>query len=181
LNVLIQRMIRAARLEPALYEEVEHDGTATMQALFVVLLSSVAAGIGNLGLGGVNGLFGGLVASVVGWVVWSGVIYVLGTKVLPETATEADLGQLLRTLGFASSPGLIRVLGSIPVLGWLVSLVAFFWMLAATVVAVRQALDYTSTARAVLVCVLGWLAMIAVTVVIGMLFGGMPNLSGAAN
>jgi hypothetical protein len=180
-NVLIQRMFRAARLEPALYEEVEHDGGATMQALLVVLLSSVAAGIGNVGIGGVNGMLSGLLGSVVGWVVWSGVVYVLGTRVLPETATEADLGQLLRTLGFASSPGLIRVLGFLPLIGWLASAVAFFWMLAATVVAVRQALDYTSTARAVLVCGLGWLAMIAVTVVIGMLFGGLPNLSGVAN
>jgi len=163
-----ERMIRAARLDASLYEEVEADKDALGQAAVVVLLSSVAGGIGSLVHGGLSGLVLGVVASLIGWYLWAYITYLVGAKLFPEPQTEADMGQLLRTTGFASSPGLIRVLGIIPGLTGIVFFVALVWMLIAMVIAVRQALDYNSTLRAVGVCAVGWLALVAVLYLLGL-------------
>lgn len=150
------RLIRAARLDAQLYEEVEADTSAMGQAMGTVILSSVAAGLASYDVGGFSGLIGGAFAALFSWFIWALLTYLIGTRLLPEPATEADLGQLLRTIGFSSSPGIIRVVGIIPGLGWLASGVGSIWMLIAMVIAVRQALDYTSTLRAVGVCAIGW-------------------------
>lgn len=159
-----ERMVGAARLNAATYEEVEADTTATGQAAGVVLLASLAGGIGSVSLQAFRPgtFFVGAVGALVGWVVWAFLTYVIGTRVLPEPQTKADMGEMLRTLGFAQSPGLIRVLGIVPGLGALVLVVSAFWMLASMVVAVRQALDYTSTLRAIGVCLIGWVVAIIV-------------------
>src|SRR3989339_1015753 len=125
----MNRMIRAAKLDVHLYEEVEADGNATRPAMGVVLLSSLAAGVGSIGSIGLGGILFGTVAALAGWYIWAYLTYFIGTKLLPEAQTEADLGQLLRTTGFSSAPGLIRVLGIIPGLGSLVFAVASVWML----------------------------------------------------
>ena len=151
-----ERMIRAAKLDVNLYEEVEADKTAMGQAMGVVVLSSLAAGIGSISTGGRN-LILVTIAALVGWYIWAYLTYFIGTKFLPETQTKADYGELLRTIGFSSSPGLIRILGIIPGFTNLVFSVAGIWMLIAMVIAVRQALDYTSTLRAVGVCLIGWI------------------------
>ena len=156
MNEFFQRVIRALKLEAALFEEVEADRGATAQAIGVVLLSGIAAGIGSSGRGLAGGILLLTTASVLAWVVWAVVTYVIGTKLLPGARTEADVGQLLRTVGFSSAPGVIQVLGVIPVLAGAVFVVASVWMLVAMVIAVRQALDYESTARAVGVCLIGW-------------------------
>ena len=156
MNEFFQRVIRALKLEAALFEEVEADRDATTQAIGVVLLSGIAAGIGSSGRGLAGGILLLTTASVLAWVVWAVVTYVIGTKLLPGARTEADVGQLLRTVGFSSAPGVIQVLGVIPVLAGAVFVVASVWMLVAMVIAVRQALDYESTARAVGVCLIGW-------------------------
>jgi len=166
------RMIGAARLSVPIYEEVEADTTATRQAMLVVILSSVAAGVGSLN-GGIPGIIWGTLAALVGWYVWAYLTYFIGTRFLPEPQTEADVGQLLRTIGFSSSPGLIRVLGIIPGLYSIVFLVASLWMLVAMVVAVRQALDYNSTARAVAVCLLGWVVQLLLYAFMSMVIGGL--------
>jgi phosphotransferase system glucose/maltose/N-acetylglucosamine-specific IIC component len=118
------RVIRAARLDVRLYEEVEADRDATGQAIAVVVLSAVAAGIGNLGSGGLPGIVVGTIAALVGWLVWAFLTYFIGTRLLPEPQTKADYGELLRTIGFASSPGLIRVFGVIPGIAPILFLVA---------------------------------------------------------
>ena len=151
------RIIRAAKLDVHLYEEVEADRGAMGQAMAIVVLSSVAAGVGSIARGGLGGILMGTVAALIGWYIWAYLTYLVGTKFLPEPETKADLGEMLRTIGFSSSPGLIRVLGIIPGLGGLVFIGASIWMLMAMVVAVRQALDYKSTLRAVGVCVIGWI------------------------
>ena len=163
---IIERMVRAAKLDPELYEEVEADTDATFQAGVVVALSSLAGGIGAVSLVGMTGLFLLTAAALLSWVVWATVIYVVGAKMLPEPQTEADVPQLLRTLGFAATPGLIRIFGVVPVLGAFAAIVSMFWTLAAMVIAVRQALDYESTARAVGVCVIGLLLQIAVNLIV---------------
>jgi hypothetical protein len=151
------RIIRAAKLDTHLYEEVEADKGAMGQAMAVVVLSSIAAGATNLGKVGFGEMFIGVVIALFGWFVWAYLTYIIGTKLLPEPQTRSDLGELLRTIGFSSSPGLIRVLGILPGLGKFFFIVASIWMLFAMVIAVRQALDYKSTMRAVGVCVIGWI------------------------
>jgi len=137
-------------------EEVEADKSATFQAAGVVVLSSLAAGVGALSLGAFNFLMAPLLA-LVSWYVWAYLIYFIGAKFFPEPTTEADHGQLLRTIGFSSAPGLIRVFGFIPDLMSIAFIAASIWMLVAMVIAVRQALDYQSTWRAVGVVVTAFL------------------------
>lgn len=172
---LKDRMIRAAKLDVNLYEEVEADKGALGQAMTVVVLSSVAAGIGTIAKGGFAGIFIGTIAALIGWYLWAYLTYFIGTKLLPEPQTKADHGELLRTIGFSSSPGLLRAFGFIPGLGAIVFFVASMWMLVAMVVAVRQALDYKSTLRAVGVCAIGWVIQILIlTVLFGLLGGSKP-------
>jgi len=167
MSVFIDRIIRAAKLDVQLYEEVEADTKAMRQAMGIVVLSSIAAGIGNVARGGLGGILSGTIVALIGWYIWAYLTYFIGTKFLPEPQTEADPGELLRTIGFSSSPGLIRVLGIIPGLGGVVFLVASIWMLVAMVIAVRQALDYKSTWRAVGVCMIGWIVQ---SLILGLLF-----------
>ena len=160
----VERMIGAARLDPATYEEVEADRAATPQALAVVVLAAVAGGIG-VGAG-VRGLVVGTLFGLLGWAVWAWLIYFIGTRWLPEPDTKADAGELLRTMGFATTPGILRVVGIVPVLGPLVTIVAAVWTLVAMVVAVRHALDYRSTGRAIGVCIIGWLVQVVILILV---------------
>ena len=175
-----ERLIGAAKLDVDTYEEVEADTSATPQAMIVVLLSALAAGIGSIGDSGIKGMFVITVGALVGWFIWAGLTYLIGTKMLPEADTQADMGELLRTTGFSQAPGLLRVLGIIPVLGGLVSLVASVWMLAAFVIAVRQALDYKSTGRAVVVCLIGFFVYFVVVFGLMMVMGAGAAVMGAA-
>ena len=168
---MIGRMLRAARLESGVYEEVEHDSSATPQAMAVVVLASIAAGIGSIGEGGVGGLVLGSLWALVTWMLWSLITHLIGTRLLASAQTQATYGQLLRTIGFSSSPGIIRVLGLIPALFTVVNVVAALWMLVAMVIAVRQALDYTSTWRAVVVVGIGWVIQIGVFIALVSLVG----------
>ncbi len=173
---LKDRIVRAAKLDVNLYEEVEADKGALGQAMTVVVLSSIAAGIGSIAKGGLGGIFIGTIAALIGWYLWAYLTYFIGTKLLPEPQTKADHGELLRTIGFSSSPGLIRVFGIIPGLGTIVFPVASIWMLIAMIIAVRQALDYKSTLRAVGVCVIGWIIQILIfAFLFGMLGGPKPT------
>jgi len=158
----INRIIRAAKLDVNLYEEVEADKGAMSQAMGVVVLSSVAAGIGSISSVGFKGLIVGTISALIGWFIWAYLTYFIGTKLLPEPQTKSDVGELLRTIGFSSSPGLIRIFGIIPGLATLVIFVASIWMLVAFVIAVRQALDYQSTLRAVGVCIIGWIIQVII-------------------
>ena len=153
-------------------EEIESDPTSIGQAVLVILLSSLAAGVGLTPLNppGVVGVVIGTVAALLGWSAWAVVTFYLGTRLFPEPQTRADPGQLLRTIGFSTSPGLLSVCGAIPGLAGPVFVLVSAWMLVAMVVAVRQALDYTSTARAVAVCATGWLLSLIVGMVIGFFF-----------
>src|SRR5262245_37148604 len=171
---LTERMVGAAKLDAATYEDVEADATATPQAMLVVVIANLAAGVGMLREVGIGGLLVATLVSLIGWYIWAFITYFVCPRFLPGPKAQADVGQLLRTLGFSASPGLIRVLGLIPGLAWVVSLVAAVWMLVAMVVAVRQALDYETTGRAVLVCLIGWVINIVVLVVLGTLFGVNP-------
>jgi hypothetical protein len=162
----VERMIGAAKLDVRAFEEVEADRGATSQAVVVVVLSSLAGGVavGD----GLRGLVVGTVAGLVGWVVWAWLVSVIGTRWLAETDTRADTGELLRVIGFATAPGILRVLGVVPLLATLVLVVTAVWTLIAVVVGVRQALDYRSTARAVAVCLIGWIVQVGIFGLLGL-------------
>ena len=169
-SVFINRIIRACKLDVSLYEEVEADQTATLQAALVVILSSIAAGIGALSLGVSNFLMAPLL-SLLSWYIWAYLIYFIGTKLFPEKNTEADHGQLLRTIGFSSAPGLIRIFGFTPELMSITFIGSGIWMLIAMMVAVRQALDYERTWRAIGVVVIGFLVQAIFLITMIRIFG----------
>jgi hypothetical protein len=176
-STLVQRLIGAAALDSAIYEEVEADASATGQALAVVLASSLAAGLGAHAWGGTtfsNVAFFGTV-SLIGWAAWAILNFEIVAHVLAQPQTRVDVGQLLRTTGFASAPGLLRVFGILPGVTLPVFVITAVWMLAAMVVSVRQALDFQSTARAIAVCILGWLLAGAFAIGVGLFFG--PTVS----
>jgi hypothetical protein len=162
---LVDRMMGAARLDQGTYEEVERDTNATSQAAIVVVLAAIASGIGALGDGG-SGLIGGIIGGIIGWVAFAAAAYFVGTKILAAASTEADLGQLLRVLGFAQVPQLLLVVGFIPVLGWIVGLVALVWGILTTITALRAALEM-STGRAIATAIV---AILAEAIVIGIIF-----------
>jgi hypothetical protein len=154
---MLGRMVRAARLDSSLYEEVEADRGALGQAIGVVVLGSVASGVGSGGLIGVTAIAGWAIRELIVWSIWAALTYLIGAKLLPEPQTRADMGELLRTIGFANAPCLLRIFGLIPGAAPVVFGISGIWRLAAMVVAVRQALDYSSTWRALIVCLIGFL------------------------
>lgn len=156
-------MRRAATLDASLYEEVEHDTSATGQAAVVVAIVAVASAIGNVGRGG-PGVIAGLVWSLLSWAAWSGIAYLVGTRVFGGRATW---GEVLRTVGFAQAPGVLLVLGFVPLVGGLVKFVVGIWMLATGWVALRAALDLDNL-KTLLTVVLGWVATIVIGGVLGM-------------
>ena len=166
----INRIYRAIKIDPDLYEEVEHDKSATFQAASVVVLSSLAAGIGAIHLGASNFLLGPLL-SLASWYFWAFLIYIVGTKLFPDKETKSNHGELLRTIGFSSAPGLIRIFGFTPELMSITFIGAGIWMLVAMVIAVRQALDYQSTWRAIGVVVIGFLVQAIVLIMLIRIFG----------
>jgi len=170
----VDRMIRAAKLDVNVYEEVEADKGAMSQATGIVVLSSLAGGIGFMHQAGMTGLLIGTVGSLLGWYIWAFMTYVIGTKLLPEPQTHADYGELLRTIGFSSTPGLVRIFAIIPGLGTAINLLASIWMLVAMVIAVRQALDYQSTYRALGVCLIGWLVQVVILALLMPMMGEVP-------
>ena len=172
----INRIVRAAKLDINLYEEVEADKGAMGQATGVVVLSSIAAGVGSIGTIGVKGIIFGTISALIAWYVWAYMVYFIGAKIIPEPQTKADHGELLRTIGFSSSPGLIRILAVIPGIAGIVFTIASIWMLVAMVIAVRQALDYQSTLRAVGVCIIGWVIQAIILMIAFYALGGNPSV-----
>lgn len=172
METLQDRIFRAMRLDAAVYEEVEADESAMGQAVVVVVLSSIAAGIGTIAQGGFAAVVLGTLTALVSWYVWAYLTYWIGTRILPETETHATAGQLLRTLGFSSAPGMIRVIGIVPGLTEIVFLAAAVWMLITMIIAVRQALDYSSTLRAIGVCLIGFVVQVVAVALLFSVFGG---------
>ncbi len=168
---MIQRMIRAARLEADFYEMVEADASYTREALIVVLVASLASGIGaGIRYGGVLPVLTDVVSGLVAWVVWSAVTLWIGTTVTRGPETRSDMGEMLRCLGYSYSPRVLAFFAFLPAVGGWVTGISIVWQLVAGIVAIRQALDF-GTGRAVITVILGWFVMMLVTVVIGLLFG----------
>ena len=164
-----QRAIGAARLEVPVFEEIEADRAATGQALIVVVASSLAAGIGLTSSLYNAPVLHRVMLALLLWVFWAISTYIVGVYLMPEPQTSTSVGELLRTIGFAASPGILRILGVVPGIGGLIYIISTVWMLVAMVIAIRQALDYKSTARAVVVCVITGM----IGVIMAALFGAL--------
>ena len=169
MNTLFKRMIGAARLDAQTYEQVEADHSSMAGAVLTAVVASVAAAIGT-GARDVLTLISATAVLLMTWIVWVALTYVIGTRLLPEPSTHADLGEVLRTTGFSASPGILRIFAVIPSISLPIFVGVSFWMLFAFVTAIRQALDYRSLLRAVAVCFLGWL-------IYGVLFFGFVRIA----
>jgi hypothetical protein len=164
----------AATLNTGTYEEVEEDPRATIQAMAVVAIAGLSAGFGASGWNATaeTMLTHSVVAGFLGlaaWTSWALLTFEIGTRVLPERQTRVDIPQLLRTIGFSAAPAPFLIFGAFGKTTFVFTITAL-WMLATMIVAVRQALDYSTTARAVAVCVLGWVLTLVFVVVLGMVF-----------
>jgi hypothetical protein len=160
--IFVRRIVRAIKLDASLYEEVEIDKKALPQAILIVILSSIAAGIGSIHVSTSPMILANILSALTGWLLWAYITLIIGTKLMPEPQTYADYGQMIRTIGFASAPGLLRVFGAVPLIGMFIFIAAQLWMLIAMVIAVKHALDYTNQIRPVIVSLFGWIVQIAI-------------------
>ncbi len=170
---MFQRMLGAARLDAATFENVEHDSSATLQAVAVVILVSIAGGVGKYLDGDstiLNALVFGVVAGIASWAVWALVVWMIGSTIMRTSDTQADWGQLARGIGFAQVPGILNILVFVPG-GGIISFIAFIWRVAAILVAVRQCLDYTSTLRAFFVVVIASIPVLIVNGIVAWILG----------
>ena len=173
-----ERMTGAMKADVAIFEEIEHDPNAMGQAVTVIVIAGVAGLIGNIFRSGISGGIVALIISLIGYAVWALMVTVIGTKLMPEPATKADFPETFRTIAFAASPGIFNVLAIIPLLGWVISFAISIWSLVIMVVAVRTVLDYTSTGRAIIVVLIGWVIYWMVVAVLGIMFLGAALLRG---
>ena len=169
MNLFLNRLFRAAKLDAGLYDEVIADPKTMFQAMMAVFIYSAASAYGGFGRAGVAGINFGMITTITGWYIWAFSTYFVGVRLLPEAETNVDRKALLRAMGFASAPGLFRLLGLIPNVAGVTLLIASVWVFVAAVVAVKQAMNYKSIYRAVGVCMIGW--------IIGAIFQGLMYVS----
>jgi hypothetical protein len=167
-----ERVVGAMKLDAHTFEDVERDPTAIGQAAGVIVLAAVSTGLGWVYYNGLSRIVSGVVTSLLAYAIWALVIWLIGTKVMPDPATKADFPETFRTVGFAASPGVLGIVTIIPILGWLLSAVIWLWQIAAMVVAVRQVLDYSTTAKAVIVVVIGFLVVLVFNFIVFSMFLG---------
>jgi hypothetical protein len=155
--LFLDRLYRAAKLDVTLYDEVAADTKTMFQSMMAVFVYSAASAYGNFGRAGVAGINFGMITTFFGWYVWAFSTYFISVRLLPETQTAGDRKSVLRAMGFATSPGIIRLLALIPDTGGVVFVVASIWMIVAAVVAVKRVLNFESTPRAAAACIIGWI------------------------
>jgi hypothetical protein len=171
-----ERVLGAMQLDARAFDDVEHDPGAMGQSIGVIALAAISAGIGNLWYGGISGIFTGVLIALVGYLVWALIVWLVGTKVMPDPQTSADFPETFRVIAFAAAPGLFGFITFIPILGWLLMFVIWLWTIAAMVIAVRTVLDYTSTGKAVGVVLIGFFVNMMVTMMMGALLFGSAML-----
>jgi len=179
---LTGRMIGAMQVDVKTLTEIESDPNAMGQAVTVIVIASVATLIGNYFRVGLTGGVFSLISSLIGYALFSLVVFLVGTKLMPEPATKADFNETFRVVGFAASPGVFNILAIIPFIGALVPLVTGLWGLVIGVIAVREVLDYSNTGRAIVVCIIAAVVCwIALFILLLPLFGAAFLASAAAN
>ena len=176
-----ERIVGAMKLDANTFEDIERDQSAIGQAIGVIALAAVSNGMGWIFYSGFSGIFTGVITSLIGYALWATVVWLVGTKLMPDPATKADFPETFRVVGFAAAPGLLSIVTIIPLLGWLLMGVLWIWSIAAMVVATRQVLDYTDTFKAVIVVLIGFAlyAFVMVTIWVfsfgAAMIGGMPR------
>jgi hypothetical protein len=163
---LPERMIGAMKADVRTFQEIEQDPHAIGQAVVVIVIAAVSSFIGTMFVVGVSGGIMGLLGALLTYAVWTVIVVLLGTKVMPEPTTKADFAEGFRVIGFAASPGVFNFLTVIPIVGYLVGWAISIWMLVLMVIAVRTVLDYASTARAVIVCLIGFCVYVILYLVV---------------
>ena len=178
-----QRIVGALKLDVNTLEEIERDPAAMGQAVSVIALASLAGGLGALWHGGFGGMLFGVLTALVGYVVWAVVVWLVGTKLMPDPATKADFPETFRVIAFAAAPGFLNVISIIPFFGWLLMFLIFpivwIWSMVIMVIAVRQVLDYTETFKAVIVVIIGFVAYLVVWGTFVMMSLGAAMIGGA--
>lgn len=152
------RVVGVLKLDVPTFEDIERDKTAMGQSISVIVIAAVASAIGTGRGYAIMRMPVTALVSIIAYLVWAVAVFVIGTKLMPESATKADFNETFRVVGFAAAPGLFNVLAILPILGYVVQLVVFGWTIAAMVIAVRQVLDYSTTVKAVIVCLIGFAA-----------------------
>lgn len=173
------RILGAIKLDVNTFEDIERDPSAMGQAVGVIALAAVSLGIGNVWYGGLSGIVFSIITSVIGYAFWALVVWLVGTKLMPDPATKADFPEAFRVIAFAAAPGVLGIVTIIPLLGWLLLFLIWLWSIAAMVVAVKQVLDYTDTFKAVIVVVIGFVAYLVVWAIVGMMTMGAAMMGGA--
>jgi hypothetical protein len=158
MSKLIDRMVRAAKLDPTLYEEIVNDPTSQAHSIYVVVLFAIAAGFGTFSRGGATAVNICTITTLIAWYVWAFTVYYIGTRFFREPETRVDRKAVMRVMAFACAPGILRLLGLFPSITGIVFIVTSIWVLVAAVVGVKQALNFSSTSRAAGLCILTWIA-----------------------
>jgi hypothetical protein len=161
---ITERMVGALRLQDAVYEEVEADQKATGEAAFIIVATSLVSGAVNGVLTGVSSGFFGALGSFIGWAFYAWVAYIVGVKIFPGPQTKSSWGELARTLGYANTARFLIIFELVPGLAAVVRTVVGLWVLVATIVALRAALDIT-TARAIGIAIASAIAQVLVIAV----------------
>jgi hypothetical protein len=172
-----ERVVGAMKLDPNTFEEIERDTTAMGQAVGVIALAAVSGGIGNVWYGGITGIVTGVIIALIGYVVWALVVWLIGTKVMPDPTTKADFPEAFRVIAFAAAPGVLGIVTIIPLLGWLLMFLLWLWSIAAMVVAVKQVMDYSTIGKAVIVVLIGFVLQLIVAGMLGLMFAGASGVS----
>ena len=161
-----QRMVGVMSADVKTLQEIEADPAAIGQAVTVIVLAGVAALIGNIFRAGITAGVIALVLSLISYALWSLLVVIVGTKLMPEPTTKADFTEAFRVIGFTAAPGLLNILAIIPILGVLVSFLVWVWTLVIGVIAVREVLDYSNTGRAIIVCLIALVAMLLINLLV---------------
>jgi hypothetical protein len=177
-----ERVVGALKLDANTFEDIERDPTAMGQAIGIIALAALASNIGQIWHLGFGKMLLGVCWSLVAYMLWAVLVWAVGTKVMPDPATKADFAETFRTIAFAAAPGLIGVIGIIPLLGSLIVLlltpIIMIWSLIAMVVAVRQVLDYSDTFKAVIVVLIGFAVYLVFWFTVAMLSFGAAIFGG---
>ncbi|HWI19439.1 MAG TPA: YIP1 family protein [Vicinamibacterales bacterium] len=172
MTIFFRRFVGALMLDAGAFEDIEAHRDAAVQSMIVVMLACAAGGVAAAGLGAAQpaSFVAGIVLVLGAWLVWVTVIAALGTIVFAEPQTKSNLTELLRTLGFAAAPAIFLVFASMRAAALFILVLVSLWMIAAAVLGLRQALDYRSTARAIAVCVIGWIVALGAVAAIAATF-----------
>ena len=174
-----ERVIGAMKLDANTFEEIERDPTAMSQTVGVIALAAVSAGIGNIWYGGITGIVMQTIIMLIQYAIWALMVWVIGTKLMPDPATKADLPETFRVIGFAAAPWLLGIITIIPLLGWLIMFLLWIWSIAVMVVAVKQVLDYNDYAKPAIVVVIAFVVQLVVGFMLAAMFA-IPAMIGAA-